>query len=269
MMERKNFLKIVNLKSGYSNNIVIRDLSFGVTKGSFTGIIGPNGSGKTTLFKTITGELSLIDGDIFLNDDCISNMLSKEKAQKIAIVTQNTDAVDIPVEDYVLMGRYPYRKKLQLFETEKDFKLARKFMELTGVLKFKNKLMNELSGGEQQLIAIAKALTQEPVLLLLDEPTSHLDISHQMQILNLIQKFNEEFDLTVLMIIHDLNLAAEFCDYLIMMDDGNIFAEGSPEEVLTYTNIEEVYKAVVITQENRITKKPSILLVSDKTFKQI
>ena len=115
-MKGKNFLKIVNLKSGYSNNIVIRDLSFGVTKGSFTGIIGPNGSGKTTLFKTITGELSLIDGDIFLNDDCISNMPIKQKAQKIAIVTQNTDAVDIPVEDYVLMGRYPYRKKLQLFE---------------------------------------------------------------------------------------------------------------------------------------------------------
>ncbi len=167
------------------------------------------------------------------------------------------------------MGRYPYRKKLQLFETEEDFKIAHKFMELTGVLKFKDKLMNELSGGEQQLVAIAKALTQEPALLLLDEPTSHLDISHQMQILNLIQKFNEEFDLTVLMIIHDLNLAAEFCDFLIMMDDGNIFAEGSPEEVLTYTNIEEVYKAVVITQENRITKKPSILLVSDKTLNQI
>ncbi len=268
-MKRENFLKIENLKSGYTNNLVINDISFGVTKGSFTGIIGPNGAGKTTLFKTITGELSLIDGNIFLNEERISGMLAMQKAQKIAIVTQNTDAVDIVVEDYVLMGRYPYRKKFQLFETKEDFKIAHKFMKLTGLLKFKDKLMNELSGGEQQLVAIAKALTQEPELLLLDEPTSHLDISHQMQILNLIQKFNEEFDLTVLMIIHDLNLAAEYCDYLILMDDGNIFAEGTPEEVLTYTNIEEVYNAIVITQENRITKKPSILLISDKTLNQI
>ncbi len=268
-MKRKNFLKIENLKSGYFNNIVINDISFGVAKGSFTGIIGPNGSGKTTLFKSITGELSLVDGNIFINKECISSKLSKQKAQKIAIVTQDSDAVDITVEDYVLMGRYPYRKKLQLFETKEDYKIAHKFMKLTGVSKFKGKLMNELSGGEQQLVAIAKALTQEPELLLLDEPTSHLDISHQMQILNLIQKFNEEYELTVLMIIHDLNLAAEYCDYLIMMDNGNIFAEGSPEEVLTYTNIEEVYKAIVITQENRITKKPSILLISDKTLNQI
>ena len=269
MMKRENFLKIENLKSGYSNNLVVNDISFGITKGSFTGIIGPNGSGKTTLFKTITGELSLVDGNIFLSQDSISEMSSKQKAQKIAIVTQNTDAVDIAVKDYVLMGRYPYRKKFQLFETEEDFKIAHKFMKLTGVLEFKDKLMNELSGGEQQLVAIAKALTQEPELLLLDEPTSHLDISHQMQILNLIQKFNEEFDLTVLMIIHDLNLAAEYCNYLIMMDNGKIFAHGSPEEVLTYRNIEEVYKAIVITQENRITKKPSVLLVSNKTLNQI
>ncbi|MCD6543128.1 MAG: ABC transporter ATP-binding protein [Flavobacteriaceae bacterium] len=268
-MERKNFLKIENLKSGYSKKMIINDISFEIAKGSFTGIIGPNGSGKTTLFKTITGELVQTKGSIFLNENCISTMKSKQKAQKIAIVTQNTDAVDISVEDYVLMGRYPYKGKFQLFDTQDDIKLAIKFMKLTGVYKFKDKLMNELSGGEQQLVAIAKALTQEPELLLLDEPTSHLDISHQMQILNLIQKLNEDYNLTVLMIIHDLNLAAEYCDYLIMMDHGDIFVKGTPEEVLTYTNIEEVFKAIVITQENRITKKPSILLVSDRTYKQI
>ncbi len=269
MIENKNFLKIEDLKSGYSDQFIIDRISFEISKGSFTGIIGPNGSGKTTLFKTITGELSKMEGNIFLNKNCISTMLPKQKAQKIAIVTQNTDAVDIIVEDYVLMGRYPYKAKFQLFDTAEDYKLVHEFMKLTGVFKFKNKLMNELSGGEQQLVAIAKALTQEPELLLLDEPTSHLDISHQMQVLNLIQKLNEEYNLTVLMIIHDLNLAAEFCDYLIMMDNGKIFIKGTPEEVLTYSNIEEVFKAIVITQENRITKKPSILLVSDRTYKQI
>jgi iron complex transport system ATP-binding protein len=268
-MGKNNFLTIKGLKSGYAHNFMIDHIDFDVSKGSFTGIIGPNGSGKTTLFKTITGELSLMEGNIFLNSNCISSMKPKQKARKIAIVTQNTDAVDITVEDYVLMGRYPYKERFQLFDTVKDIELADKFMKLTGVIGFKNKLMNQLSGGEQQLVAIAKALAQEPELLLLDEPTSHLDISHQMQILNLIQKLNEDYNLTVLMIIHDLNLAAEYCDYLIMMDQGDIFVKGTPEEVLTYTNIEEVFKAIVITQENRITKKPSILLVSDKTYKQI
>lgn len=268
-MDKDNFLSVKGLKSGYARSFMINHIDFEITKGSFTGIVGPNGSGKTTLFKTITGELSLMEGNIFLNNNHISSMQPKQKARKIAIVTQNTDAVDISVEDYVLMGRYPYKENFQLFDTAKDHELADKFMKLTGVSKFKNKLMNQLSGGEQQLVAIAKALAQEPELLLLDEPTSHLDISHQMQILNLIQKLNEDYNLTVLMIIHDLNLAAEFCDYLIMMDNGKIYVKGTPEEVLTYTNIEEVFKAVVITQENRITKKPSILLVSDRTYRNI
>ncbi len=165
------------------------------------------------------------------------------------------------------MGRYPYKHNFQLFETDKDYKLAFKYMKLTNVFKFRNKLMSQLSGGEQQLVAIAKALTQEPELLLLDEPTSHLDISHQMQILNLIQQLNEDYNLTVLMIIHDLNLASEYCDYLIMMSNGEVFAKGTPEEVLNYSNIEKVYNAVVLTQENKLTKKPSIFLVSDRTLK--
>ncbi|MCK5700621.1 MAG: ABC transporter ATP-binding protein, partial [Cyclobacteriaceae bacterium] len=135
--------------------------------------------------------------------------------------------------------------------------------------KYKNKLMCELSGGEQQLAAIARALTQEPDLLLLDEPTSHLDISHQMQILNLIQQLNENMNLTVLMIIHDLNLAAEYCNYLVMMNDGEIFIKGEPKEVLNYNNIEEVYKTVVITHENPLSKKPVVLLVSEKTLNKV
>jgi len=265
----EGFFKIDNLKSGYSNTLILKGVSFEIRKGSFSGIIGPNGSGKTTLFKSITGEISINDGNIELGGYNVTELDAKQKAQKIAIVTQNTDATDISVEDYVLMGRYPYKGNFQLFETDEDFELATKFMKLTNVFKFKGKLMNQLSGGEQQLVAIAKALTQEPELLLLDEPTSHLDISHQMQILNLIQQLNDELDLTVLMIIHDLNLASEYCDYLVMMNSGQVYSKGDPEEVLTYSNIEKVYKAVVLTQENKLTKKPSILLVSDRTLKKL
>ncbi len=260
------FIKIEKLRCGYPGNFMLERISFEIEKGSFTGIIGPNGSGKTTLFKAITGELSIKEGNIFLNKTDTSIMTLRQKARKIAIVTQNTEAADISVEDYVLMGRLPYKRPFQLFETKKDYKLANKFMKLTGVLKYKNKLMCELSGGEQQLAAIARALTQEPDLLLLDEPTSHLDISHQMQILNLIQQLNENMNLTVLMIIHDLNLAAEYCNYLVMMNSGEIFTKGEPKEVLDYNNIEKVYKTIVITHENPLSKKPIVLLVSEKTL---
>jgi len=263
------FLNINNLKCGYSGSFMLKNIGIELKKGSFTGIIGPNGSGKTTLFKAITGELSIKKGNIFLDDMDISEMTLRQKAQKIAIVSQNTEATDISVEDYVLLGRMPYKKHFQLFENKKDRKLAKKFMELTGVLKYKNKLMSELSGGEQQLAAISRALTQEPDLLLLDEPTSHLDISHQIQILNLIQHLNEKMNLTVLMIIHDLNLASEYCEYLVMMNNGEIFVKGGPWEVLDYKNIEKVYKTVVITHENPLSKKPVVLLVSKKTLNDI
>ncbi len=263
------FVKIDNLKCGYPSGFMLNSICFDIKKGSFAGIIGPNGSGKTTLFKAITGEIPVIGGSISINSIDTSTMSAKQKARKIAIVTQNTEAADITVEDYVLMGRMPYKKHFQLFETDKDYEVANRFMELTGVLKFKQRLMYELSGGEQQLAAIARALTQEPELLLLDEPTSHLDIAHQMQVLNLIQQLNSDLDITVLMVIHDLNLAAEFCNYLVMMDSGKIFVKGEPKEVLKYDNIETVYKTVVVTHENPLSKKPIVLLVSANTLNNL
>jgi iron complex transport system ATP-binding protein len=139
-------------------------------------------------------------------------------------------------------------------------------MQLTGVDKYRHKLMNQLSGGEQQMAAIARALTQEPELLLLDEPTSHLDISHQVQILNLLQQLNEEYGLTILMIIHDLNLAGEYCSHLVMLNKGKVHISGTPDEVLNYKDIEEVYETVVITQKNPLSGKPAIFLVSGKTL---
>jgi iron complex transport system ATP-binding protein len=167
------------------------------------------------------------------------------------------------VEEYVLMGRIPYRKSFQFFETKEDIEIAHKYMKLTGVLVMKDKFMNALSGGEQQLAAIARALTQEPQLLLLDEPTSHLDITHQVQILNLIRRLSRNLGLTVLMIIHDLNLAGEYCDSLIMMQNGTIRKKGLPVEVLNYADIEAVYETIVVTRTNPISNKPVVFLVSE------
>jgi iron complex transport system ATP-binding protein len=261
------YLDIKNISCGYGSGFNIENINFSIERGVFAGIIGPNGSGKTTLFKGVTGDLKLKAGNILLDKRDLAGLSLREKAQRVAVVSQHTEITDISVADYVLLGRMPFRKHFQFFETKADMEIARKYMKLTNVYRFRDKAMTELSGGEQQLAAIARALTQEPQLLLLDEPTSHLDITHQVQILNLIQELNEKLNLTVLIIIHDLNLAGEYCDYLLMMKDGNIHVQGKPKEVLNYQTIEEVYNTVVITRENPVSKKPVVFLVSDRVMK--
>ena len=265
-MYNQNILEIQNLSCGYPGKFTIKGINFSLPKASFAGIVGPNGSGKTTLFKGITAELESLNGSVLLEGEKIHSMGFKQRAKKLAIVSQHIESPDMSVEDYVLMGRLPYHKKFQFFESQDDFEIAKYYMELTGVIHLKDKYMDQLSGGEQQLAAIARALTQEPALLLLDEPTSHLDIGHQVQILNLIQQLNQQMGLTVLMIIHDLNLAGEYCNFLLMLNDGKLHVAGNPEDVLNYQHIEDVYKTVVITQKNPISGKPAVFLVSGNVW---
>jgi iron complex transport system ATP-binding protein len=261
-----NFLTLDKFSCGYRNSFHLEGISFSLPRGGLGGIIGPNGSGKTTLLKGLTGELKSRNGHVELNNQNLTSMSLKEKARNVAVVTQFSDLVSLPVEEYVLMGRLPYRSPWQFFETKEDLQIAEHYMGLTNILHLRKKLINQLSGGELQLASIARALTQEPELLLLDEPTSHLDITHQVQILNLIQQLNTDMDLTVLMIIHDLNLAGEYCDYLVLMDQGKVYIQGGPHEVLDYTHIEQVYKTVVVTQKNPMSGKPAIFLISDKVL---
>ncbi len=259
----EKFVQINNFSCGYPGKFVLEDVSFRIAKGDFVGIIGPNGSGKTTLFKGISGELDTLAGEVRLNGELIQRMGLKQRAQNLAVVTQTIEVGSMTVEEYVLMGRIPYKKQFQFFETKEDIAISKKYMKLTGVDRLKDKNMNALSGGEQQLAGIARALTQEPQLLLLDEPTSHLDITHQVQILNLIRRLSRELGLTVLMIIHDLNLAGEYCDSLIMMQKGGMRKKGTPLEVLNYKDIEAVYDTVVITRINPVSGKPVVFLVSE------
>jgi len=260
-------MKIENIVCGYPGSFFLNKISFEIEKGIFTGIIGPNGSGKTTLFRGITGDLTLKSGNIYFENKNLSEYTNKQRAQKLAIVNQKIEVANITVEEFVLMGRFPYKKPFQFLETKEDYLLAERYMKMTGVFQLKDKLFSELSGGEQQLVSIAKALTQEPQILLLDEPTSHLDIAHQVKILNLLQKLNKTYKLTVIMIIHDLNLAGEYCDNIIMMNEGRIHISGTANEVLNYKYIEEVYKTPVVTRENPISKKPAIFLISERVLK--
>ncbi|TBR18866.1 ABC transporter ATP-binding protein, partial [bacterium] len=185
----------------------------------------------------------------------------KEFSQKTAFVPQDTAInFSFTVFEIVLMGRIPHLKRMQP-ETKKDLSIAEGALTVTDVLHLKDKMINEISAGERQRVIIARALTQEPVLLFLDEPTSHLDISHQVQILDLLRKLNRDKMLTVVMVLHDLNLAGEYCNRIIMFDEGRIFKDGSPREVLSYQNIEKVYKTVVVVNSNPITNKPYVFLV--------
>jgi len=164
----------------------------------------------------------------------------------------------------VLLGRIPHFKKFQFLETNKDLEIVEEVMKLTGVLEIKDRFLKETSGGERQLVLITKALAQQPKLLLLDEPTAHLDITHKIKILDLIRRLNKKYGLTVLIVLHDLNLASQYCDRLILLKEGKIYKIGTPSEVLTYQIIEEVYQTVVVVKENPINLRPYVFLVSEE-----
>ncbi|MGB9730411.1 MULTISPECIES: ABC transporter ATP-binding protein [Calditerrivibrio] len=261
------FIRIENLVSGYKDQFLLKSITLTLPKSSFLGIIGPNGSGKTTLLKTIAGILKPFSGTIYLNHRDLFSLNNKDRSRKIAYVSQFVDNKDIKVMDYVLAGRLPHFKKFQIFETQKDIEISRKFMNFFGIEKFKDRFMYELSGGQQQVVAICSALVQEPELLLLDEPTAHLDLNYQIKILDLIQELNTQMNISIISIFHDLNLASEYCNYLALLRDGELFKFGTPREVLRYDILEEIYKTVIVTDINPVSGNPIVLPASKMSLK--
>ncbi|HQP91364.1 MAG TPA: ABC transporter ATP-binding protein [Candidatus Omnitrophota bacterium] len=266
-MKPESLIKIKDLTGGYPEKPVICGVSFNIAKGDFLGIIGPNGSGKSTLVKLMTRAIPIQKGNVHFEGRDIMEMSLKEISRKAAFVPQET-LVNFPftVKEIVLMGRIPHLKRLQT-ETKKDYEIVKKAMELTNTWELKDKNINELSAGERQRAIIARALAQEPELLILDEPTSHLDIGNEIKLLDLIKKLNVENSLTVVIIIHDLNIASEYCGRLMLIMDGKIYKEGSAKEVLTYQNIETVYRTVVVVKENPISNKPYCMPISESLRK--
>lgn len=254
-----NAVSLKNAAAGYSGFSI--DVNADLPAGSVSGIIGPNGSGKTTTLRTISRSLALKGGAISLHGTPLSDFDQRSLAQTIAVVSQEVSAESISVRDYVLLGRMPHMKPMQFFESAHDRTVAERYMKLTGVDCHADKYLSAMSGGERQLAAIARALTQEPSILLLDEPTSHLDITHQVKLLDLIRRLKRELSISIVMTIHDLNLASEYCDHLVLMKEGRVFASGTPAAVLTYQNIEDVYRTVVIVKENPLSKKPYVFVV--------
>lgn len=256
-----SLITVNNLYGGYDKKIVIEDASFTVEEGDFLGILGANGSGKSTLLKLMTKALPIIKGEVLFKDKNINNISLKELSQHIGFVSQNT-VINFPftVEEIVLMGRIPHLKRLQT-ETKLDYSIAQRSLQLTKALDLKDRLIDQLSAGEKQRVILAKALAQEPSLLFLDEPTSHLDIGHQISTLDLLRNLNRKNKITVIMVLHDLNLASEYCNRIILLNEGKVFKQGTPQEVLTYVNIETLYKTIVLVRNNPLSNKPYVIVV--------
>jgi len=254
-------IELNSISFRYREEWVLEDVSFRVEKGEFVGVIGPNGSGKTTLLKMLYRLLSPQKGEILFELVPIRKMDRADIAKRIGVVAQETQLLfPFSVLETVLMGRSPYLGHL-MFESEKDLEIAKKAMEWTETLSFSERPMDELSGGERKRVFIARALAQEPEVILLDEPTANLDIHHQMDFLDLILTLNRERGLTILMASHDMNVASEFCDRLILLQGGRIYQMGTPDEVITKENIEKVYGCDVWVDQNPFSGMPRINLM--------
>jgi iron complex transport system ATP-binding protein len=250
---------IKNLEFSYGSKKVLSDINIDMKRGKFYSIIGPNGSGKTTLLKNISGALTSGTEHVFINNMDISTMKQREIAKQIACVPQRTNIdFEFTVMDIVLMGRSPYLRNFQQ-ESKEDIEIANSAMKKTNIWELREKSIKEISGGEFQRTIIARALTQKTDIILMDEPISQLDIHHQIEILNNVEELVKKENITVITVLHDLNLASRYSDELILIDNGNIVSKGTPIEVLTYQNIEKVYNMKVLVQESPVDKKPLII----------
>jgi iron complex transport system ATP-binding protein len=255
---------IENIAYAYGNRPVLERLTFSIHKGDFFIIIGPNGSGKTTLMKIMAGIQKPRQGAISILGQAIHTYTRKELARKIAYVPQRMP-VDFPfsVMEIVLMGRAPYQGMLGL-ENENDLERAKQAIRFTGIEHLAERRLNQLSGGECQRVFIARAICQEPYVMLLDEPTASLDLSHQVRIMDLMEKLKAEKQITVVMVSHDVNLAAMYGNTLLLLDKGHIAKIGPPEDVVTYRTLESSYGCPLLVDESPLGGFPRVTLVPGK-----
>jgi iron complex transport system ATP-binding protein len=255
-------LNVNGVECCYGSIKILENVSLLVKEGDFVGIIGPNGSGKTTLLKSISRTLKPHKGTILLNDKDIYSLKSVDVAKQMAVVPQdNTISFSFTALEVVLMGRSPHLSRFQM-ETENDVAIARKAMDLTNTWHLAARPVNELSGGERQRVIIARALAQKPKILLLDEPLTYLDIINQLEIMDLVKSLCVKEGIIVMAAIHDLNLAARYCNTAILLNQGKIFSAGHLDEVLTSENIKSVFKVDAIVKKNLVTNSLYVIPLS-------
>jgi len=251
-------LEVQSLGLAYGRNVVIRDLTFQVMPGEMVGLVGPNGSGKSTIIKAISRIISPYSGQIFLDGKDVSKIPRGDLARLLGVVPQMPLLPNaFTAFEIVLMGRNPHLGLLQ-YEGARDLAITWQAMERTATHFLAERRIDELSGGEIQRIVIARVLAQEPKSILLDEPTANLDISHQVEILDLIKSMCLENNLTVVAALHDLNLASQYCDRLILINNGRVHAQGTPGDVINSQNIKEVYGAEGCVYTHPVNGLPTV-----------
>ncbi len=253
-------LETENLSLAYGHNVVMRELTFQVTPGEMLGLIGPNGSGKSTVIKAMSRVISPYSGKILADGRDIAKIPRAELARLIGVVPQMPLLPStFTAFEIVLMGRNPHLGLLQ-YEGAEDMAITWQAMGRTNTQSLAERKVGELSGGEIQRLVIARVLAQQPKSILLDEPTSNLDINYQLEILDLIKSLCREDNLPVVITLHDLNLAAQYCDRLLLINRGQVHAQGTPAEVINARNIEEVYGAEGCVYAHPVNGLPTVLL---------
>jgi len=255
-------LEAHNLTVGYDDKSVLSEVYLTAARGQYIGIVGPNGSGKSTLVRSLSRALPPMGGTVTLDGVDVYAMAARELARRLAVVTQDSSvAFDFPVRDVVLMGRSPHLGRFAV-ETARDYEIANQAMDLTHTRPFADRPITSLSGGERQRCMIARALAQQPSVLLLDEPTAHLDINHQIEVLDLVRRLTGERDLATIVVMHDLNLASQYCDQLVLVSRGKVLAEGRPQDVVTEARIRVAYGTDVQVRQHPVTGRPYVTLLS-------
>lgn len=250
-----------DLQLAYSGQQALNGVSLQVEQGEFFAIIGPNGSGKTTLLRSLAGTAAPDRGTIRILGQNIEDYSRRDLARKMALVPQLPDQdFTFTVREVVLMGRSPYLGLLGM-ESRRDHDIARRSMEATRIEHLADRRMHQLSGGEKQRVMIARALTQDPAIMLLDEPTSSLDLAHQIRLMDLLERLKKELEITVVMVAHDLNLAALYGDRLLLLRDGRADQTGPPSEVLTFDNLERAFGCVLLVDESPVDGLPRVNII--------
>jgi len=234
-------MKAENLSVDFYEKSVLKNLTIAVEKGQIVSILGPNGSGKSTLLKTLSRNLKPNKGSVYLDDNNLAELSAKFIARKMAVLPQSPEAPkDLTVRDLVEYGRYPHQSWWQ-GKSQEDDQCVDWALVQTELLDMSSRIVSTLSGGERQRVWIAMALAQKPEILLLDEPTTYLDICHQLEIMELLADFNRNHDITVAMVLHDINHAARYSDCVAVVHQGKIFAMGKPEDVITVHTLRVVF----------------------------
>jgi iron complex transport system ATP-binding protein len=254
-------LSLKKVEFRYGDIRALRDLNLWVNSGELVGILGPNGSGKSTLLKIVGGIFTPQAGEVILKDRPLSGYTRSGLAREIAMVAQESHfRFSFSALEVVLMGRFPHQGRFH-FEDRRDMEVALKVMRGTHCLDLAERPIHELSGGEKQRVLIARALAQEPTLILLDEPTSFLDLRFKKEMFELISSLTHEGGVSVLVVSHDIDLAARYCSRIAMLKQGRVHSAGVPERVITASNVGEVYGCPVLVDENPVTGRPRVNLI--------